>query len=206
MPDEPAQENTAVEETEVEQPMLAYDSAYDEADWSDESQELPPRPRRRLLAPTPVAMFAVLLIAAGFIGGVLVEKGQGSSTAATSGSASLTSRFAGLRGGSGASTTGLASGSTGASGAGGATVGQVAFIQGSILYVTNTQGNTVKVNTSPGSTVTKTVNSSVKSLHPGETVVVTGTPGAKGSVIAESIRVGTGGAGGSAGSLFGGST
>ena len=64
-----------------------------------------------------------------------------------------------------------------------------------VRSVTDTQGNTVKVTTSPGSAVTKSVKASAKSIHPGETVVVTGTAGADGAISAESIRVG-GGAGG----------
>jgi len=59
-----------------------------EPEWAEqEPDELPPRPRRRLLAPVPVALAAVLMTAAGFIGGVLVEKGQGGSTATSSAAA-----------------------------------------------------------------------------------------------------------------------
>ena len=49
--------------------------------WLEEpaEPELPRRPRRRLLTPIPLALMGVLLIACGFIGGVLVEKGQNSS-------------------------------------------------------------------------------------------------------------------------------
>jgi hypothetical protein len=82
----------------------------------------------------------------------------------------------------------------------------VAFIQGTTLYVTDTQGSTVKVTTSPGSTVTKSVKASAKSIHPGETVVVTGTTGAGGTLAAESIRVGGGGEGGVPASPSGGSS
>ncbi|MGA9875508.1 MAG: hypothetical protein WBQ21_06845, partial [Solirubrobacteraceae bacterium] len=55
------------------------------------------------------------------------------------------------------------------------------------------------------STVTKTVKSDVKSIHPGETVIVTGSAGTNGAVSAESIRVSEAGAsGGGLGALFGG--
>jgi hypothetical protein len=187
--------------------------------WVEDSyEELPPRPRRRLLAPAPLALLGVLLIACGFIGGVLVEKGQtSSSSTGAGGAAGLASRFAALRGasgvssgvGTGAGAAGRGSGAAGgfvASGSGAsgsATIGQVAYIDGSTLYVTNAEGNTVKVKTSQASTVTKTVKAEVKSIRPGETVVITGATGAKGEVSAESIRVG--GAGGGLGALFGGS-
>jgi hypothetical protein len=200
-------------------------------EWLQDAEELPPRPRRRLLAPVPLALLGVLLIACGFIGGVLVEKGQTSSSSSTSGATGLASRFAALRSsasgagtsrGSGASAGSSPGGSAGGSvffGAGtsatagsgasatvgsgaSATVGQVAYISGSTLYVTNAEGNTVKVTTSPASTVTKTVKASVKGIHPGETVIVTGASSADGTVSAESIRVGTGGGG--LGALFAG--
>jgi hypothetical protein len=190
--------------------MSSHDPAFEDDDWHEDAEELPRRPRRRLLRPLPVTLFAVLAIACGFIAGVLVEKGQASSGGASSAasSGSLASRFAALRGnGTGAGAANGGGGSAGAgAGAGAAapTSGQVAFIHGNTLYVTDTQGNTVKVTTSAASTVTKTVKASVSGIHPGETIVVTGATGADGTVSAESIRVGA--AGGSAlGSLFGSS-
>jgi hypothetical protein len=195
-------------------------------EWYEEplDQELPRRPRRRLLTPIPLTLLAVLLIACGFIGGVLVEKGESSASGAGA-SSSLTSRFAALRssaaagaGGRGATgaagTTGAfagggASGGSasggGASGGGGATIGQVAYLAGSTLYVTTSEGNTVKVKTSAASTVTKMIKTDVKGIHPGETVIVTGSTGANGALSAESIRVGEAGLGGGLGAaLFGG--
>jgi hypothetical protein len=189
-------------------PAIAEPALEDE--WDEPIEELPPRPRRRLLGvggnPIPLALLGVLLIACGFIAGALVEKGQTSSSSSGAGAAGLVSRFAALRGasgaGSGASTsTGAVGGGSGATG--GATIGQVAYIDGSTLYVTNAEGNTVKVRTSAASTVTKTVKADVKGIHPGETVVVTGTTGVKGEISAESIRIG-GGAGGGLGALFDG--
>jgi hypothetical protein len=186
--------------------------------WLEEPAELPRRPRRRrLLTPIPLALTGALLIACGFIGGVLVEKDQNSSSSSSGGASSFAARFASLRaasaGGSGAS-AGASNGSAraaglfgaGAAGAGGpgATVGQVSYVSGSTLYVTGTEGNTVKVKTSDASTVSKTVKADVKSIHPGETVIVTGSTGANGAVQAESIRVSEAGASGGLGALFGG--
>jgi hypothetical protein len=158
----------------------------------------PRRPRRRVLAPAPVALLLVLLTACGFIAGVLVEKGQGSSAGAAAtrlpGLANASTRAAAGGGGRGAFP-----------GGGGATIGQVSFVEGSTLYVTDTQGTTVKVTTSPASTVTKAVSSNVAAIHPGETVVISGSAGKDGVVSAESIRVGSVSGGGLA-SLFGGGT
>ncbi len=195
--------------------------------WEEEPlDELPLRPRRRLLGaggnPIPLALLGVLLIACGFIGGVLVEKGQTSSSPG-GGGAGLASRFAALRGagGLGSTATGGASssstgggtggGSTAGGGfagrfgglAGGATVGEVSYISGSTLYVVDAEGNTVKVTTSAASAITKTVKADLHGIHPGETVVVRGTKGSGGAVSAESISVGAG-AGGGLSSLFGG--
>jgi hypothetical protein len=191
-------------------------------EWLDEppESELPPRPRRRLLRvggnPIQLALMGVLAIACGFIGGVLVEKGESSSSSSGGGASGLASRFAALRAGasgaSGTSGTGTRSGAGSAAGGfgGGAgaagftrpTAGTVAYLDGSTLYVINAEGNTVKVTTSAGTTVNKTVKSSVKSIHPGETVTVTGETGSGGSVSAEEINVGSGGG---LAALFGGS-
>jgi hypothetical protein len=70
--------------------------------------------------------------------------------------------------------------------------GQVAYLSGSTLYVTNSEGNTVKVLTSAATSVSKTAKATVKQIRPGETVTVTGATGANGSLSAESIRVGAG--------------
>ncbi len=133
-------------------------------EWLEEppESELPRRPRRKLLTPVPLALLGVLLIACGFIGGVLVEKGESSSSSSSSGASGLASRFAALRAGasgaSGASAAGARSGAGSAGGglfggsSGGAggftrpTAGTVAYLDGSTLYVTNAEGNTVKVN------------------------------------------------------------
>ena len=72
--------------------------------WEEPIEALPRRPRRRLLGkggnPLALSLLGVLLLACGFIGGVLVEKGQTSSGSSSAGGASgLAARFAALRGG-----------------------------------------------------------------------------------------------------------
>ena len=76
------------------------------------------------------------------------------------------------------------------------------LIKGTTLYVTDTSGNTVKVTTSAASTVTKTVATNVKSIRPGQTVVVRGTQQKNGNITAESITIG--GTGGGFGGFGGG--
>jgi hypothetical protein len=208
MTDEPITHETP-EHTALQAPQTdAYEPVSEEEEWLEEPVELPRRPRRRLLTPVPLALLGVLLVACGFIGGVLVEKGQSTSGSAAGAAGSLASRFAALRSGSSATGAGARSGGAAASGAGGLfggggrTAGQVAYLAGGTLYVTTAEGNTVKIATSAGTTVTKTVSSAVKDIHPGETVTITGTSGKGGAVSAESISVGSSGSGLAA--LFGG--
>lgn len=183
----------------------------------DPNELPPPRPRRRLFGPganlLQIALLGVLLAACGFIGGVLVEKGQASSSTTGAG---LASQIAALRGTGTAADS--ASGRAGASGArgiggvfgggargglgGGMTIGEVSYISGNTLYVSDLEGNTVKVKTSAASSITRTVKTGVHEIHPGETVVVRGMQGSGGTISAESVSVGAGG--GAFGGLFGG--
>jgi hypothetical protein len=168
----------------------------DRDEWLQDQEELPRRPRRRLVAGNPIvlSLLGVLLIACGFIGGVLVEKGETSSSSSTGSAASLVSRFRALRGAAGAG-AGASSGAASSSPGGFTrpTAGTVAYLAGSTLYVTNSEGNTIKVTTSPGTSVTKTVKASIDGIHPGETVTITGETAKNGTVDAESISVGGGG-------------
>ncbi len=187
----------------------AYASPADADDWLEDREELPRRPRRRLFGaganPVALVLLAVLVCACGFIGGVLVEKGQSSSSSSTGAGAAagLASRLRALGGSASASAASAFAG--GSSGAGGGftrpTAGTVAYLSGSTIYVTNAEGNTVKVTTSSATSVTKTVKSSVPGIHPGETVTITGTAGSNGAISAEAISVGSGGG---LAALFGG--
>lgn len=173
------------------------------------------RPRRRLLTPATALLFAILVGIGGFIAGVQVEKGETPSSSSARGAG----RLAGLLGAAGGSTAaGGAAGARGstASGAGGrgfavaggagATVGQVEYVSGADLYVTNLEGNTVKVLTE-GAQITKQVNSTIKGVHPGDTVIVQGAAHSNGSVQASTVRdSGSSGAGGGGAALFGGAS
>jgi hypothetical protein len=189
------------------------------------SEELPPRPRRRLLGaggnPVALTLLAILLTACGFIGGVLVQKGEGGSGSSSAGAGGLASRLAAFRGGSGGARAapggallGASSGggdaiggarAGGGAGAGAPTVGQVAYVAGDTLYVTDFEGNTIKVVASAGTQVTRTIKSRAKSVRPGETVVVTGSSESDGTIRAQSVRASEAGFGGGLGeALFGG--
>jgi hypothetical protein len=166
-----------------EQPMAEPATIDDQEiydDWqTEEHDQLPPRPRRKLLTPVPIALLGVLVCALGFIGGVLVQKGQQDSS---SGSGSLPSNlpdFANAGGGNG--------GAAGGGAGGGTTVGEVSSVKGKTLYVTDAQGNTVAVRTTSSSNVTRTAESGVRKVKPGDNVVVQGSKRDDGSVRASSI-------------------
>jgi hypothetical protein len=192
----PSPQSTAPETSELD-----YEPAEVQDEWLDQPEELPRRPRRRLLTPVPLGLLAALLIACGFIGGVLVEKGQGGTSSANgTASSAVTSRLAALKGAApgAAGAAGSAAGSKrgasafpglGGAGSGGVTTGEVAYVSGSTLYVTDSQGNTVKVTAAAGSKVTKTVSTEAQSIRPGSTVVVLGSKAGNGSISATSISV-----------------
>jgi hypothetical protein len=183
-----------------------------EEEWLEPPDELPPRPRRKLLAPVPVALVAALLVGAGFLAGVEVEKGQTKSTSEGGGVTGL----AALRGGTGSGTgsgagrglsrsfAGGGAGFPGGTGfAGSLTRGEVSYVSGNTLYVTSGEGSTVKVNAPAGTRVSKTVSASVHSIHPGDAVTVAGSQGTNGSVSASSITIGSSGSGTGSGSSGG---
>ncbi|MDX6451391.1 MAG: hypothetical protein QOH16_1440, partial [Gaiellaceae bacterium] len=85
--------------------------------------------------------------------------------------------FAGFGGGGGAA-------------GGGATNGTVTLIKGSTLYVTDASGNTVLVHTTAQSSVKKSVSATTKTIHPGDSVTVTGTQNKDGSYSAQAITIG----------------
>ncbi len=175
-------------------------------------------------------LFALLLGAGGFIIGVEVEKGETSTSSGTrgagrlagllgaagSGAAGASATGGPARAGSGeaagnafggrgfAGASGRAGGPAGTGGAG-TTVGQVAYISGSDLYVTDLQGNTVKV-AAAGAQISRQVKSSVKGIHPGDTVIVQGATGAKGSIVASTVRASSSSGAGIGGALFGNSS
>jgi hypothetical protein len=133
------------------------------------TDELPRRPRRKLVTPLTASLTAVLIAALGFLGGVQVQK-----SAADSGSPVGAGRFTGAR----LSPQG---------GSSDATVGTVANVNGHTLYVTDASGNTIRVKTNGNSKVTRTAVSKAAAVHPGDTVIVRGTKSNSGTVTATAV-------------------
>ncbi len=172
--------------------------------WDDEQDDgfaLPTRKRRQFLNRRSAALLALVTCAAGFYAGIRVEKGQlstSSSTArgftppalggsssrsstSTSGSrSSATSSFPGGAGGAG--------GFPGAApGGGNASIGTVSSVDGNTIYITDISGNTVKVTLSSATKITKSLGVSKRSVHPGDSVVISGLKNKSGAVSATSI-------------------
>jgi hypothetical protein len=175
---------------------------WEEPDDDDLEEHVPRRPVTWF-----TALLALLVVGGGaFLAGVQVQKhhdkGLTTVSASTTGTASRT--------GTGAGTTG--SGTTGAGGGrgfgGGATIGQVKLVDGSTIYVTDTSGNTVTVNTTGASTFTKSESVALKNIQPGDTVIVRGAAQPDGTIAAASVTdsgaAGTGALAGGFGRFGGG--
>jgi hypothetical protein len=169
--------------SETEQ--VTEESLIDGSEWPDASAEVPVGTKARRLTPLTGGLLALAIAALGFVGGVLVEKGQTGSSAGGGLPTGLSS---------GGGPAGLLS-AQGAAGAG-TTFGTVANVSGRTLYVTDAQGNTVKVLTTKGSTVTRSADSKLGEVHPGDTVVIQGQTRRSGTVAAQSIRASQAGSGG----------
>jgi hypothetical protein len=168
--------------------------------WDDDAEDaIPPRPRGRLLRPVPLALIAIVIAAAGFLGGIEAQKGSegGSGVAAGPGAgfAALAAKAGGSTeagteaGGEVASAEGSKAGATaGAPSFGGASSaaasGTVTSVEGNTIYVKETDGTVVAVKAGDGVTVTRDSNVAAKKIHPGDTVTVEGSK--KGSTVTAS--------------------
>jgi hypothetical protein len=154
------------------------DESRPEGDWEElAEEELPPRPRNRLLAPLPLALIAVLIAATGFRGGVLVQMGrEGGGPAAGAPPGGLPSFLSeGAAGGSGAEGSGgLPTGFPGSS-SGAAVSGTVSSVDGRTIYVKDSGGTTVAVRVEDGSKISRDSNVGVKKIRPGDSVEVQGS-------------------------------
>lgn len=126
------------------------------------------------------ALVLLLAVGGGFWGGVVAEHHRSGTTA----SSAAAGRFAALRAAAGVSPGGAAS----PGGQGDVTTGTVIDVSGNLLEITDSNGNLVKVEVPASATVTRTVKAPVSSLQVGDTVVISGSPGAGGTVTATTVR------------------
>jgi hypothetical protein len=181
-------------------------------DMLDLEEELPRRERGRLVTPAGVVAVAVAIAAAGFLGGVQVQKSRGDSGGGTGafagGFSGAGAQGAAGRGQAGAGATPGAGGAAPGAGGqgqpgGGATVGRVASVDGSTLYVDGSSGTTIKVKLAKGGSVTRTAKAKATAIHPGDTVIVQGETASSGTVVASTIRATASNAGAAALGGFG---
>lgn len=180
-------------------PVVEPIEAVDE-DFELDDEFIPEPPHR--YGKVTLALSAALLIAAGFLGGALVQKHNG-----TSNTTSAAGNFAAARrafGGEGfpaggpvgggfapGGTNAAPNGTSGTSGAGAAqapaVIGTVSAIKGSTVTVTNFGGRAVRVAVT--ATTTVTTQGLNNPLKVGDQVVVYGTSTASGAVTATAITV-----------------
>lgn len=170
--------NSSGEATDV----LEIEPLAEEGEWPEAEHAALPGRRglAGLLTPLRVALVCLLIAAAGFIAGVLVQKGsaggESSNPFGSGGPPGLGS------GGDSQDGGGLASAF------GGGTMGTVATVDGGTLYVTDGQGNTFKVLTGGATKVTRSAEAKAREIHPGDTVVIQGQQRKNGTVKAQSIN------------------
>ncbi|WBP87792.1 DUF5666 domain-containing protein [Kitasatospora cathayae] len=163
-------------------------------DARDVSAELAAPPRRKLPWLTLVLAGGVIATGA-FAGGVWYQQEQGTS----SGKSSPRTAAAAAAGGYG----GQGAGRRGGQGQGGFTRGTVKAVDGNTVYLTDANGNTIKVTTGDSTKVQLNKEGKVADLQPGQSVTVVGTPDASGGYNASQLVEGA--AAGGFGGGFGGS-
>lgn len=160
-----------------------WDTPRPDQEW--EQPTTPGRPRRRWLNRRGAALAAVITCAAGFYGGVRIEKSQVSSTATPAAAAGAGGAGAGAAGAGAGARAGFAGGAAG--GGGNASFGTVSSVNGNTIYLTDSSGNTVKVTLSSATEITKNQSVSKTSIRPGDTVVIQGAKSSSGTITATSV-------------------
>jgi len=150
--------------------------------------------RRRAVTPLTRGLLALVVAGGAFLGGVLVERSQAKTTSSSALPSGIPANIAALFGGARTSTTVAGSGGTGATTGATQTFGTVKLVDGNNVYVSDAQGNVVKIATNAKTKITVSQAASIAKLKPSTTVVVQETTAADGTVTATSIsQTATGG-------------
>jgi hypothetical protein len=165
-------------------------TAQPEDELDDPSDEqLPGRPRHKLLNRITVPLLVLLVTAAGFLVGIEVEKGHGGGTSASAATGASPPRAGGFSAaGFGARGGAPGGGFGGGPGAGGATEGTISSISGRTIYLKTTSGTTIKVDLTSASSLKKDLSVSRNSIRPGDTITVEGISGSGGAIKASSVN------------------
>jgi len=157
----------------------------------DLSERLDAVAPRRWTSRTTLALSGLVLLISGFVGGAQVQKHWGTAANASSNRPGVVlpsgNPFAGGNfgnfGGRGGGNGGGGNGTSGAAG----TTGTVKLVDGTTVYLTTPDGQTVIVKTTPSTTVNVNQPGALKDLTPGATVTIQGQTASDGSVNATSI-------------------
>lgn len=175
----------------------------------DLGSALAARPPRVKLPKVTTALVAALLLCGGFLGGVLLQKhedssssgrgagfnfagaGTGTGTGTGTGGTGRTGRggFGGFGGTGGGTGTGTGTGS------GNAITGTVTVVSGNTIYVTASDGSVYTVTTNGSTAISIAQTGTISQLKPGQKVVVSGSGDSNGNVTATSITAGSSGTG-----------
>lgn len=155
------------------------------------AEELAARPPRAKLPKVTLALAAGILIAAGFVGGVLVQKHLGGGTGTGSARAGALASFGAGRGrGSFTGGAGSGLGGTGSGAGANSITGSITVVSGDTLYITASNGTVYTVKTSGSTAVQISSTGALSQLKPGQTVTISGTQGSGGTVNATTITAG----------------
>ncbi|MBN1174428.1 MAG: hypothetical protein JXA67_19835, partial [Micromonosporaceae bacterium] len=150
------------------------DEAFDD-DLQEQLEALAPR---KLATRTTLILASVVLVVAGFLGGIYTQKEFGSSSDGnSSGSARSGMNMAGGAMPSGMGRQGMASGAAGgrADNTSSTTTGKVKMVDGTTIYIETTDGKVITVKTTTSTSVETATASSLTELSVGSQVTVEGT-------------------------------
>ena len=132
-----------------------------------------------------LALSGLVLVVAGFVGGILVHKQFGSSAdAGPSGG-----QFQLPTGNLGQGRGGPGGGQGGATEAPSVTTGTVTLVDGTTIYITQSNGEVTTVKTSDMTQVAIEQATALTDIPAGATVTITGTAGEDGTITATGVRV-----------------
>lgn len=138
-----------------------------------------------------LAVLGFVVAALGFAGGATAYKWKNPAptvaAGALPGAPGGATGFPGAPGGANAAGGQAAPGQ--AAGAGARTMGTVATVDGTTIYVTDSSGNLIKVTIPEGTTVTATRPGIAADVRPGDTIVVTGSKQPDGSTQASTVAL-----------------
>jgi hypothetical protein len=164
----------------------------DPVENDDLAAELEKRAPRGIPGRTTLVLGGAVLVVAGFLGGVLVQKNYGTSAAGSGNANALANAIAARQNGG----NGFAGGTGGSGGTGGtggaarnATTGTVKLVDGTTVYITTADGETVTVKTSGTTTVRTEQAGALADVPVGATVSIQGTTGTDGVVTATAVTV-----------------